>query len=59
MLQQQFGVQLRLDGGADAVGSKRQLHRFRSVVNSIVYHDLRGGHLYAYPDFDIIGEVLE
>ena len=36
MLQQQFGVQLTLDGGADAVGSNRQLHRFCSVVDNIL-----------------------
>ena len=59
VLRQQFGVHLTLDGGAGAVGSNRQLHRFCSVVNSIFYHDLRGERLYVNPDFDIIGEVLE
>jgi hypothetical protein len=54
-----FGVQLGLDGGADAVGSNRQLNRYYSAVNSIFDHDLRGEHLYVNPDFDIIKEVLE
>jgi len=58
-LWEHFGVQLGLDGGADAVGSNRQLHRYYSAVNSIFDHDLRGEHLYVNPDFDIIKEVLE
>ena len=56
---EQFGVKLTVDGGADAVGSNRQLHRYYSAVNSIFDHDLRGEHLYVNPDFDIIKEVLE
>ena len=44
-LREQFGVQLAVDGGADAVGSNRQLQRYYSAVNSIFDHDLRGEHL--------------
>ena len=58
-VRERFGVQLTLDGGADPVGSNRQLPRYCSVVNSIFDHDLRGEHLYVNPDFDIIKEVLE
>jgi hypothetical protein len=58
-IREQYGVRLTVDGGADAVGSNRQLQRYYSAVNSIFDHDLRGEHLYVNPDFDIIREVLE
>ncbi|KAK3278372.1 hypothetical protein CYMTET_13686 [Cymbomonas tetramitiformis] len=47
-----------LDGGADPVGTNSHLPRFCSVVDSFLRRDLRGEHVYANPDFSVIGEYL-
>ncbi|KAK3240814.1 hypothetical protein CYMTET_49376 [Cymbomonas tetramitiformis] len=48
-----------LDGGADPVGTNSHLPRFCSVVDSFLRRDLRGEHVYASPDFSVIGEYLK
>ncbi|KAK3254745.1 hypothetical protein CYMTET_36054 [Cymbomonas tetramitiformis] len=47
-----------LDGGADPVGTNSHLPRFCLVVDSFLRRDLQGEHVYANPDFSVIGEYL-
>ena len=58
-VEREFGARLTLDGASDPVGSNRQLPRYCLLLYSVLYTDLRGGHLYINPDFDDIESVLK
>ncbi|KAK3248235.1 hypothetical protein CYMTET_42296 [Cymbomonas tetramitiformis] len=52
------GHDFTLDEGADPVGTNAYVQRIRSVVDSFLDRDVRGEHVYANPDFTLIGEYL-